>query len=78
VCRSAPGSSCSSAAGEFSVTPSTLTVGAGATQPLNVSCTPAFTGTRTATLTVNHNAGEAASYTLTCSSNGIFLPLVGK
>jgi hypothetical protein len=67
-----------SAAGEFSVTPSTLTVGAGATQPLNVSCTPAFTGTRTATLTVNHNAGEAASYTLTCSSNGIFLPLVGK
>lgn len=67
------------AAGEFSVTPGTLTIAAGATQPLAVSCTPASTGTRSATLTVEHNAsGSPAVYTLTCSSNGMFLPLVGN
>ena len=55
-------------AGDFSVTPATLVIAnGGPSQNLTITCMPAAVGTRTATLTVNHNAtGSPATYTLTC------------
>jgi len=54
---------------DFSVTPATLSIAdAGAAQNLTITCTPAAVGSRSATLTVNHNApGTPATYTLNCT-----------
>ncbi len=55
-------------AGDFSVSPATLTVAdGGAAQNLTIQCRPGGFGARTAMLTVNHNgAGSPATYTLNC------------
>jgi len=54
---------------DFSVTPATLSIAdAGAAQNLTITCTPTAVGSRSATLTVNHNApGTPATYTLNCT-----------
>jgi CSLREA domain-containing protein len=67
-------------AASFSVTPTSFTIpDGGASRSLAITCTPTGLGTRTATLTVVHNAsGSPATYTLTCSSRGMFLPFVGN
>jgi len=53
---------------DFSVTPATLSIGNGTSpQNLTIQCTPSAVGLRTATLTVNHDAGAAAAYTLECT-----------
>jgi hypothetical protein len=63
-------------AADFSVTPTTLTIpNGGAAQNLSISCTPSAAGTRTATLTVSHNAGAPATYALTCA--GTLAPAPG-
>ena len=68
-------------AGDFSVTPPTLTIPVGgAAQDLLITCTPSAGGTRTATLTVNHNAlGSPATYPLACTglATRVMLPIVG-
>jgi len=54
--------------GDFSVTPATLSIADGvAAQNLTIQCVPGDAGLRTATLTVNHNAGASATYTLNCT-----------
>ncbi|HNT74232.1 MAG TPA: choice-of-anchor D domain-containing protein [Anaerolineae bacterium] len=68
-------------AGDFSVTPSTLTIeDGGAAQTLTIACTPTLDGTRVATLTVAHNApGGPALYSLHCTGGTaytIHLPLL--
>ncbi|MDM8530766.1 Ig-like domain-containing protein [Anaerolineales bacterium HSG25] len=59
-------------AADFSVTPATLSISdGGAAQELTIICTPSSAETRTAMLTVNHNAGGSpATYTLQCTGSG--------
>jgi|GEM_PF-1101759 len=56
-------------AADFSVTPATLSIADGGTaQNLTIQCIPSASGTRTAILTVSHNApGSPATYTLNCT-----------
>ena len=66
-------------AADFSVSPTSFSiVDGGAAQTVNVTCTPAGYGLRTATLTVNHNAaGSPATYTLNCTGLIIYyFPIV--
>ena len=60
-------------AGDFSVTPATLTIpDGGSAQSLVIRCTPSTVGMRTATLTINHNASSnPATYTLACSATAM-------
>ena len=68
-------------AADFWFAPTTFTIlDGGAARDLNIGCTPSFTGTLAATLTVAHNApGSPAVYPLSCTGeaqHNIYLPLV--
>lgn len=69
---------------DFSVTPAMLTIpDGGSAQNVVVRCTPSNVGTRTATMTINHNAaGSPATYTLVCSATAaqqkVYVPVVMK
>ena len=56
-------------AADFSISPPTLSIAdGGVAQALYIRCTPSTYGSRTATLTINHDAaGSPATYTLSCT-----------
>ncbi|WP_129632463.1 hypothetical protein [Candidatus Oscillochloris fontis] len=67
-------------AGDFSLQPASLSIAdGGSVQNVGVICTPHAMGSRTATLTINHNGvGGPASYTLICTGTEarVYLPVV--
>ncbi len=58
-------------AGDFTPpSPTSFTLASAAARTLTLACTPTVVGTRTATLTISHNApGTPASYPLSCSAS---------